>query len=247
MRAPRNISPMDEKKIALVTGANKGIGYAVAHGLGAEGFRVAVGARDDERRDAAVQKLRADGVDAFGVALDVTSDESVATAAQEIEAEAGRLDVLVNNAGISGRLDGGAQDPTTLDLAVLRTVLDTNVLGVVRVTNAMLPLLERAGAPRIVNMSSDMGSLELHTGPLLAAYASSKTMLNALTVQYARRLADTAIIVNSACPGHVATDFTGHQAPRTPAQGATIAVRLARLPDDGPRGGFFNEAGPVPW
>jgi NAD(P)-dependent dehydrogenase (short-subunit alcohol dehydrogenase family) len=238
---------MDKKKIALVTGANKGIGFAVAHGLGSEGFRVAVGARDDVRREAAVQKLRAEGVDAFGVGLDVTSDESVATATRMIEAEAGRLDVLVNNAGIAGGLEGGAQDPTTLDLDVLRTVLDTNVLGVVRVTNAMLPLLEESGSPRIVNMSSDMGSLELHTGPLLAAYASSKTMLNALTVQYARRLVDTSIIVNSACPGYVATDFTGHQARRTPEQGATIALRLARLPDDGPRGGFFNEAGPVPW
>lgn len=238
---------MTEKKIALVTGANKGIGFAIAQALGHEGFRVAVGARDDVRRDAAVQKLRAEGVDAFGVALDVTSDESAARAAQAIEAEAGRLDALVNNAGISGRLDDGAQDPTTLDLDVVRTVLDTNVFGVVRVTNAMLPLLERSDSPRIVNMSSDMGSLELHTGPVLAAYASSKTMLNALTVQYARRLADTNVIVNSACPGYVATDFTGHDAPRTPEQGATIAVRLACLPDGGPRGGFFNESGPIPW
>ncbi|MCA5894327.1 SDR family oxidoreductase [Isoptericola sp. NEAU-Y5] len=238
---------MEEKKVALVTGANKGIGFAVARGLGTEGFRVAVGARDDARRDAAVEKLRADGVDAFGVALDVTSDRSVAAAAQAIDAEAGRLDVLVNNAGISGRFDGGAQDPTTLDLDVLRTVLDTNVLGVVRVTNAMLPLLERSRAPRIVNMSSDMGSLELHTGPILATYASSKTMVNALTVQYARRLADGPVVVNSACPGYVATDFTGHAGPRTPEQGAAIAIRLACLPDDGPRGGFFNEAGLVPW
>lgn len=241
------MSRMEEKKVALVTGANKGIGFAVARGLGTEGFRVAVGARDDARRDAAVEKLRADGVDAFGVALDVTSDRSVAAAAQAIDAEAGRLDVLVNNAGISGRFDGGAQDPTTLDLDVLRTVLDTNVLGVVRVTNAMLPLLERSRAPRIVNMSSDMGSLELHTGPILATYASSKTMVNALTVQYARRLADGPVVVNSACPGYVATDFTGHAGPRTPEQGAAIAIRLACLPDDGPRGGFFNEAGLVPW
>lgn len=238
---------MTEKKTALVTGANKGIGFAVAGGLGAEGFRVAVGARDDARRETAVAKLRADGTDAFGVALDVTSAESVDAAARAIEAEAGRLDVLVNNAGIAGRYDDGAQDPTTLDLEVLRTVLDTNVLGVVRVTNAMLPLLDRSGSPRIVNMSSDMGSLELHTGPILTAYASSKTMLNALTVQYARRLAGTKIVVNSACPGYVATDFTGHDGPRTPEQGARVAIRLATLPDDGPRGGFFNEAGPVPW
>ncbi len=238
---------MEQQKIALVTGANKGIGYAIAHGLGQEGFRVAVGARDDARRDAAVQKLRADGVDAFGVGLDVISDESVAAAARAVASEAGRLDVLVNNAGISGSLADGAQDPTTLDLDVVRTVLDTNAFGAVRVTNAMLPLLESADSPRIVNMSSDMGSLELHTGPLLAAYAASKTMLNALTVHYARRLADTNVIVNSACPGYVATDFTGHDGPRTPDQGAAVAIRLATLPDDGPRGGFFNEAGPLPW
>lgn len=238
---------MTENKIALVTGANKGIGFAIARGLGAEGFRVAVGARDAARGETAVQQLREEGTDAFGVALDVTSDQSVIAATTALEAEAGRLDVLVNNAGIAGRVEGGAQDPSTLDLEVLRTVLETNVYGAVRVTNAVLPLLERSAAPRIVNMSSDMGSLQLHTGPLMAAYASSKTMLNALTVQYARRFEETPVIVNSACPGYVATDFTGHAAPRSPGQGAAIALRLALLPDEGPRGGFFNEDGPIPW
>ncbi|WP_030542875.1 SDR family oxidoreductase [Streptomyces albus] len=236
-----------ETKTALVTGANKGIGLAIAQGLGALGFTVAVGARDDGRREKAVERLRAEGVDAFGVALDVTSEESAAAAAEAIEGTAGRLDVLVNNAGISGRFDDGAQDPTTLDLDVVRTVLDTNVFGVVRVTNAMLPLLGRADSPRIVNMSSNMGSLTLRTGPVMAAYAPSKTMLNGLTAQYARRLAETRVIVNACCPGHVATDFTGFNAPRTPEQGAAIAIRLATLPDDGPRGGFFDDAGPVPW
>lgn len=238
---------MDNTKVALVTGANKGIGFAIAHGLGAIGFSVGVGARDDVRRAEAVEKLCAAGVDAFGVALDVTSDASVAAATAAIEAAAGRLDVLVNNAGISGRIDGGAQDPTTLDLDVVRNVLDTNVFGAVRVTNAMLPLLLRAESPRIVNMSSNMGSLTLQTGPILAAYAPSKTLLNGLTTQYARRLADTNVIVNSCCPGYVATDFTGFNAPRTPEQGAAIAVRLATLPDDGPRGGFFDDEGVVPW
>jgi NAD(P)-dependent dehydrogenase (short-subunit alcohol dehydrogenase family) len=178
---------------------------------------VAVGARDDARRERAVERLRAAGVGAFGVALDVTSDDSVAAAAATIEHAAGRLDVLVNNAGISGRTDGGAQDPTTLDFDVVRTVLDTNVFGVVRVTNAMLPLLRRADSPRIVNMSSNMGSLTLQTGPIMAAYAPSKSMLNSVTAQYARRLADTNVIVNAGCPGYVATDFTGFNAPRTRA------------------------------
>ncbi|MEV5651839.1 SDR family oxidoreductase [Nocardia sp. NPDC052254] len=234
-------------KIALVTGANKGIGFAIARGLASIGYTVAVGARDDARRERAVEQLRTAGADAFGVALDVTSDESVAAAAATIERTVGRLDTLVNNAGIGGRIDGGAQDPTTLDLDVVRTVVDTNVFGVVRVTNAMLPLLRRAPAPRIVNMSSNMGSLSLHTGPIMAAYAPSKSMLNSVTVQYARRLADTNIIVNACCPGYVATDFTGFAAPRTPEQGAAIAIRLATLPDDGPRGGFFDDAGVVEW
>ncbi|ADB29357.1 short-chain dehydrogenase/reductase SDR [Kribbella flavida DSM 17836] len=238
---------MTETKTALITGANKGIGFAIAAGLGAMGFTVAVGARDQVRREEAVERLRAAGVDAFGVALDVTSDDSVAAAAATIEQTTGRLDVLVNNAGISGRTDGGAQDPTTLDLDVVRTVLETNVLGIVRVTNAMLPLLLRASSPRIVNMSSNMGSLTLQTGPVMAAYAPSKSMLNSVTAQYARRLAETKVIVNAACPGYVATDFTGHAGVRTPEQGAAIAIRLATLPDDGPRGGFFDDEGVVPW
>ncbi|MFI6044820.1 SDR family oxidoreductase [Nocardia sp. NPDC051321] len=238
---------MNDTKTALVTGANKGIGFAIAQGLGAIGYTVAVGARDDIKRKEAVERLRAAGIDAFGVALDVTSDDSVTAAVTAIEQTAGRLDVLVNNAGIAGRIDGGAQDPTTLDLDVVRTVLDTNVFGVVRVTNAMLPLLRRAPAPRIVNISSNMGSLTLQTGPILTAYASSKTMLNSLTTQYARQLSDTHIIVNACCPGYVATDFTGFNSPRTPDQGAAIAIHLATLPDDGPRGGFFDDDGVVPW
>jgi len=238
---------MVDIRTALVTGANKGIGLAIAQGLGAIGFTVAVGARDEARGKEAVERLLAAGVDAFGVTLDVTSDDSVTAAAAAIEQTAGRLDVLVNNAGIGGRTDDGAQDPTTLDLDVVRTVLDTNVFGVVRVTNAMLPLLRRAPSPRIVNMSSNMGSLTLRTGPVLAAYAPSKTMLNAITTQYARRLADTNVIVNAACPGYVATDFTGYAGVRTPEQGAAIAIRLATLPDDGPRGGFFDDEGVIAW
>lgn len=234
-------------RTALITGANKGIGFATAQGLGALGFTIAVGARDDGRRAAAVERLRAEGVDAFGVALDVTSDESAAAAAASVEQTAGRLDVLVNNAGIFGRADGGAQDPTTLDLDTVRSVLETNVFGVVRVTNAMLPLLRRAESPRIVNISSTMGSLTLQTGPIAAAYGPSKSMLNSLTAQYARRLADTDVIVNAACPGYVATDFSGPLAPKTPAEGAAIAIHLATLPDDGPRGGFFDDSGALPW
>ena len=238
---------MDDTKTALVTGANKGIGFAIAQGLGERGFSVAVGARDGARGEEAVARLRAAGVEAFGVALDVASDDSVAAAAATIEQTTGRLDVLVNNAGISGRTDDGAQDPTTLDLDVVRTVLETNVFGVVRATNAMLGLLRRAPSPRVVNQSSNMGSLTLQTGPVMAAYAPSKSMLNAITVQYARALADTPVVINACCPGYVATDFTGFAPSRTAEQGAAVAIRLATLPDDGPRGGFFDDDGVVAW
>ncbi|MGY3517054.1 SDR family oxidoreductase [Micromonospora sp. PTRAS2] len=243
---------MSEAKIALVTGANKGIGYEIAAGLGALGFSVGVGARDGQRRETAVAKLRAAGVDAFGVPLDVTDDASVTAAAALVEQRAGRLDALVNNAGVTG---GRAQLPTTVDLAVVRAVVETNVLGVIRVTNAMLPLLRRSASPRIVNMSSGVGSLarqsaaegDLTTGPVAVAYSPSKTFLNAVTVQYVRELRGTNILINAACPGYVATDLNNFQGVRTPEQGAAIAIRLATLPDDGPTGGFFEDAGVVPW
>lgn len=242
---------MTEKKTALVTGANKGIGYEIAAGLGALGWSVGVGARDQIRRDEAVARLRDAGVDAFAVPLDVTDDASVAAAA-ELIAERGPLDALVNNAGITG---GVPQHPTTIDLDVIRTVVETNVLGVIRVTNAMLPLLRRSAAPRIVNISSGVGSLtrqsgpdgEAALGPVAIAYSPSKTFLNAVMLQYVRELADTNILINAACPGYVATDLNGFRGVRTPEQGAATAIRLATLPDDGPTGGFFEDAGVVPW
>ncbi|MFI7426937.1 SDR family oxidoreductase [Micromonospora sp. NPDC049836] len=243
---------MSERTIALVTGANKGIGYEIAAGLGALGWRVGVGARDEQRREAAVAKLRADGVDAFGVPLDVTDDASVAAAARLLETEAGGLDVLVNNAGVTG---GGRQRPGDVDLATVRTAVEVNVIGVVRVTEAMLPLLRRSASPRIVNMSSGVGSLarqsasegEHQTGPLSVAYSPSKSMLNAVTIQYARALADTNILINAGCPGFTATDLNGFRGVRTPQQGAAIAIHLATLPDDGPTGGYFEDAGVIPW
>ena len=241
---------MSEQTIALVTGANKGIGYEIAAGLGALGWSVGVGARDETRRETAVAKLCAAGVDAFGVPLDVTDDASVAAAAGLVDERAGRLDVLVNNAGITG---GRPQEPTMVDLATVRAAVETNVIGVIRVTNAMLPLLRRSASPRIVNMSSSVGSLTRQTtpgaemGPMSVAYAPSKTFLNAVTVQYAKELGDTNILINAACPGYTATDLNGFRGVRTPEQGAAIAIRLATLPDDGPTGGFFDDAGVVPW
>ena len=236
---------MSEQTTALVTGANKGIGYEIAAGLGALGMRVGVGARDGVRREEAVEKLRAAGVDAFGVPLDVTDDESVAAAAASLD----RLDVLVNNAGITG---GMPQEPTRVDPALMRLVVETNVIGVIRVTNAMLPLLRRSAHPRIVTVSSGVGSLTRQTsggdtGPISAAYSPSKTFLNAVTIQYVKELADTNIKINLACPGFVATDLNGFRGVRTPQQGAATAIRLATLPDDGPTGGYFEDAGTIPW
>jgi NAD(P)-dependent dehydrogenase (short-subunit alcohol dehydrogenase family) len=243
---------MSEAKIALVTGANKGIGYEIAAGLGALGYRVGVGAREEKRRDDAVARLRDTGIDAFGVPLDVTDDHSVSAAAELIAQHGGRLDALVNNAGITG---GHPQQPSSVDPAVIRAVVETNVIGVVRVTNAMLPLLRRSPSPRIVNMSSSVGSLTRQsgpgsattTGPVAVAYAPSKTFLNAVTLQYVQELADTNILINCACPGFVATDLNGFRGIRTPQQGAATAIRLATLPDGGPTGGFFEDAGVVPW
>ncbi|MET7421572.1 SDR family oxidoreductase [Dactylosporangium sp. NPDC005555] len=243
---------MTTATVALVTGANKGIGFEIAARLGALGWTVGIGARDAERREEAVAKLRAGGADAFGVALDVTGQASVDAAAAEVGARHGRLDVLVNNAGIIG---GTPQEPSTVDLAVVHAAVDTNVYGVIRVTNAFLPLLRRSPRPRIVNMSSSVGSFAEQTdpdGPLSGmppsvAYAPSKAFLNAVTVQYAKELGDTGILVNLGCPGYCATDLNHHSGFRTAAQGAEIAVRLATLPDDGPSGGFFDDEGTVRW
>jgi NAD(P)-dependent dehydrogenase (short-subunit alcohol dehydrogenase family) len=243
---------MSERTVALVTGANKGIGYEIAAGLGGLGWSVGVGARSDERREAAVEKLRAAGVDAFGVPLDVTDDECVAGAVRLLEERGGRLDVLVNNAAITG---GAPQEPTLVDVATVRAVVETNVLGVIRVTNAMLPLLRRSASPRIVNMSSSVGSLSRQTdpewvgrtGPVSGAYSPSKTFLNGVTIQYAKDLAGTNILINAGCPGFVATDLNNFRGVRTPEQGAAVAIRLATLPDGGPTGGFFEDAGEVPW
>jgi NAD(P)-dependent dehydrogenase (short-subunit alcohol dehydrogenase family) len=186
------------------------------------------------------------------VPLDVTDDASVAEAARLIEERAGRLDVLVNNAAVTG---GMPQEPTRVDPATVRLVVETNVIGVIRVTNAMLPLLRRSASPRIVNLSSTVGSLarqteaglESSTGPISAAYAPSKSFLNAVTIQYAKELHDTDILINLGCPGYVATDLNGFRGVRTPEQGAAIAIRLATLPDGGPTGRFFDDAGEIPW
>jgi NAD(P)-dependent dehydrogenase (short-subunit alcohol dehydrogenase family) len=240
------------EKIALVTGANKGIGREIAAQLAALEMTVLVGSRDSRRGEEATASLRPGG-DLRAITIDVTDPATIGAAAKYIEERFGRLDVLVNNAGITG--PRGLRDA---DLASVRRVFETNVLGVITVTNAMLPLLMRSRQARIVNLSSSVGSLA-RVGdpgspyfqiPPSAAYGPSKAALNALTVQYAKELRENDILVNAADPGGAATDMTrafGYTLERSAAQAAKVVVRLATLGPNGPTGGFFDEDGPVPW
>ena len=237
-------------RVAVVTGANKGIGLEIARQLGREGITVFLGARDVERGRAAAEKLRAEGLDARPLPLDVTDDASVSAAAALLEQSEGRLDILVNNAGIA--IDDGP--PSRVSLDAVRRTYETNVFGVIRTTQALLPLLRRSDAGRIVNLSSGLGSLTRNSDPTwdyasvkFLAYNSSKTAVNAITVQFAYELRTTPIKVNAADPGYVATDMNRNQGVRSVEQGAATPVRLALLPADGPTGGYFNDDGPLPW
>jgi NAD(P)-dependent dehydrogenase (short-subunit alcohol dehydrogenase family) len=234
---------------ALVTGANKGLGLETARRLGALGWTVYAGARDPERGREAVAKLTAEGAEAHLVTLDVTDDASVEAAVGYVsERTAGRLDVLVNNAGITG----GAREPLDTVPADFLACYGVNLLGPVRVTHAFLPLLRKAELPRIVMVSSGMGSLTVTTDPdrmesgfVGLVYPSSKAALNMVTTMYAKALPGWK--VNAADPGYTATDLNGHRGHLTVEQGAEPIVRLAALGPDGPTGGFFGQDGVVPW
>lgn len=234
---------MTETTVALVTGANKGLGRTAAQRLAALGWTVLVGARDAAKGAAAAAEL---GVEA--VTIDVTDDASVEAAAKDVEQRFGRLDVLVNNAGVAGaRVE--ALDATADDV---RAVLETNVLGPVRVTRAFLPLLRRSAAPRIVNVSSGLGSLAVTTDParfestvVNLPYPASKSALNMLTTQYAKAL--PGFRVNAVDPGYTATDLNGNSGPQTVQEGTDAIVELAQVAPDGPTGGFFDRSGTVPW
>ena len=240
----------EDRRVALVTGATKGIGFEIAKGLAEQGLKVLVGARDRERGQAAADQLRAQGLDVEALVIDVADAASVRAAADNISANIGRLDILVNNAGISLGKDSL---PSDADLGELRTVYETNVFGTIAVIQAMLPLLRKSGAGRVVNMSTGLASLALTRGPdapmsfsRLLAYNSSKTALNAVTVQFSNELQNTAIKVNAANPGLCATDLSGGKG-RPPAEGAKVAIALALLDADGPTGGHFGDAGQMPW
>jgi NAD(P)-dependent dehydrogenase (short-subunit alcohol dehydrogenase family) len=236
---------MSNRKTALVTGANRGMGIEIARQLGKLDHLVWLGCRDATKGQEAEARLRADGVDARFLQLDITDQASVRSATARLEAESASLDVLVNNVGIYGDHTSPASGQTVEDMHV---VFDTNFYGTVRVTQALLPLLRKAASARIVMMSSGLGSVSL-TGDMtfptwnvaMTGYAASKAALNMFTVKLAKELLGTNIKVNAACPGAVATQAENQWAPRTAEEGALIAVRLATLDLMGPTGGFFHD------
>lgn len=248
---------MNEKPVALVTGANKGIGLQIAKDLAARGFTVLVGSRNSKNGDAAAKTI---GADARSVQLDVTDSGSIAAAAERIRKEFGRLDVLVNNAGISHTGPSKplaemvkSSRPSVASLDEARAIFETNVFGVIAVTQAMLPLLREAPAARIVNVSSGTGSLARNSDPAnprraaFGAYSWSKTALNAVTVAFAAELEPAGIKVNAACPGFTATDLNNFEGTRTVEQGAREPVRLALLDANGPTGTYSSDEGAIPW
>lgn len=251
---------MHKKPVALVTGANQGIGLQIAKDLVTHGFTVLVGSRNLARGEAAAKQI---GPDARAIQLDVTDQASITAAEKRICEELGRLDVLINNAAISHtskRPDMPIAEfakltrPSNVSLAEMRAVWDTNVFGVLAVTQAMLPLLREAPAARIVNVSSGVGSLTRNSNPAFAyrsifgpVYPASKTALNAITLAMAIELESTNIKVNAACPGYTKTNLNNYTGTRTVEQGAREPVRLALLDANGPTGTFSNEEGPLPW
>jgi NAD(P)-dependent dehydrogenase (short-subunit alcohol dehydrogenase family) len=237
------------QKVALVTGANKGIGLEVARELGKAGWIVLLGARNAERGRAAEAKLRAEKLDAHFVELDVIEPRTISLAASKIQEEFGRLDVLVNNAGIVDSQDG---PPSSASVDAVARIMGTNFFGTVAVTQAMLPLIRKSTAGKIINVSSGLGSLARHGNPTwdarydLLGYSSSKAALNMFTVQLAFELKNEGIAVNSAGPGYTATDLNEHRGHQTVEQGAAEIMRLALL-ENGPTGGYFETGGSIPW
>jgi NAD(P)-dependent dehydrogenase (short-subunit alcohol dehydrogenase family) len=241
-------------KIALVTGANKGIGLETARQLAQQRVHVLLGARDAAKGEAAVAELRAQGLQATFVLLDLSKPASIAAAATHITQTYGRLDILVNNAAVF--LDGEwrGNNVETVPMQALRDTFDTNYFGTVELTQALLPLLKASDAGRIVNVSSRIGSLGTQLDPTHwsagtkpLAYSASKTALNHFTIFLAQALQDTAVKVNAVHPGWVQTDLGSEQAPLTAAEGAHASVAMALLPADGPTGTFTEADGPLPW
>ena len=244
---------MADTKIALITGANKGLGFETARQLGRAGVHVIVTSRDEQRGTKAAATLEGEGISVSYLSLEVTSSASISKAASLVEKKFGRLDILVNNAGIAPDLSTPASQ---VSLDQWRKTFETNVFGLVAVTQAMLPLLRKSAAGRIVNLSSVLGSLQLAADPASPvagwaadgpAYCASKACVNMFTIRLAKELAGTSIKVNAAHPGWVKTDLGGSEAPMNVVDGARTSVQLALLPADGPSGGYFHLGERLPW
>ena len=243
------------KKIALVTGANKGIGFETAKQLGKEGITIIAASRNKERGLAAVEQLKSEGIDVEFLQLDIDNNADIRFAYEYILNKYGKLDILVNNAGIQiESKEWGINNTTDIDEKALRATLDTNFFNIVKLTNTLLPLIRKSEAGRIVNLSSILGSLGLHSDPnspiyssKLFAYDTSKTALNSYTVHLASALAGTAIKVNSAHPGWVKTDMGSDAAPMELTDGAKTSVALALLGADGPSGRYIHLGEELPW
>jgi NAD(P)-dependent dehydrogenase (short-subunit alcohol dehydrogenase family) len=242
-----------DSKVALITGANRGIGFETAKQLGEKGVTVVVGARKLSAAEETAAKLKASGIDAYGIQLDVTSPADRVAAAKYLDAKFGKLDILINNAGISSS-DGLQSKTAQTSDADLQTVFDTNLFAVVALTRELLPLVKKSPAGRIVNLSSILGSLTLHADPNSPiadfknfAYDASKSALNAYTIHLAHELKGTAIKVNSAHPGWVKTELGTAAAPMEIPDGAKTSVELALLGPEGPNGHFIHAGAELPW
>ena len=241
---------MTMKKTLLITGANKGIGFQVASQIAEAGWTVLMGARNEELGKEAAARLQAEGLDAHFIHIDLALPETSVAAAAVIENQFGKLDVLINNAGINVTGDG---PPTKVDLAALDAIMRINYIGAVAVTQAMLPLLQRAGKAQVINVTSELGSVSLQTDPnwkfapvKLLAYCASKAALNMFTVQLAYEFRGGRIAVNAINPGYTATDLNGHSGPQSVEEGAAEIVRVALL--DAPvTGKFLETGGEIPW
>ncbi len=249
---------MNSRNVALVTGANQGIGFQIAKELAAEGFTVLVASRILQNGQRAADAI---GSNAHAILLDVTDKQTIEAAASRIHEEFGRLDVLVNNAAISHTGASGTPlaeigEKTRLSIVKpgdIRAMFETNVFGVIAVTQAMLPLLRQAAVGRIVNVSSGAGSLTRHADPsnpgraMFGAYSTSKTALNAITLAFAIDLEATNIKVNAVCPGFTSTHLNNFEGTQSLEDAARQPVRLALLGPDGPSGTFSSFGGPMPW
>lgn len=243
--------PTTPQRIALVTGANKGIGFEIARQIAKAGYTVLLGSRDPDRGQQAATTLQSEGLDVRRILLDLSSSDSIASAAATISTDFGHLDILINNAGIADPADG-LPSVTTID--ALERTFKTNFFAAVAITQATLPLLRKAPAARIVNVSSGLGSITQnadsnwpYAAVKILGYNASKAALNMFTVHLAYELRSTPIKVNSVDPGYTATDLNNNQGHQTVPEGAAEAIRLALLEADGPTGTFSDSAGLVPW